>query len=510
MNVLRSLVPILGLSVVALGVLCLGCGSGSNAPGTPQIAISKTQNPLVFLYQVTEFGPANVWVEFGTDTSYGRQTSDTAETGRYTNTAAILVAGMKPNTTYHMRAHVDYAFGGTWVDGDQTIQTGDLPSDNHLTMKVSRPNPGLNVKQEGVELLDIDAPGTTNIGGAVADLDGNIIWYFTRGTSAAVFPFPIKPLPNGHMLVSLGDVTEEIDLAGSIIRSLSVSSLNQRLQAAGFDLNVMDLHHDVLVLPNGHWVLLGQTSRTFTNLPGYSGALDVIGDVLVDVDENWNPVWVWSSFDHMDVNRHLMGLPDWTHSNAVIYSSIDGNILLSMRNQSWILKIDYENGTGSGNILWRLGEDGDFELTQDLSSQWFYAQHFPYLIKETGSQLQLAIFDDGDLRIPDDGGAGCLGLYPSCYSRAVVIAADESTKSAAVQWQFLPDLYTLWGGSIITLGYGDVEFDVTAPFGQTLASRVLEVTQTSDPEIVWQLDITGGNAYRAYRIPSLYPGVTWH
>jgi hypothetical protein len=510
----RIVMRVRGLNLLVLGLIfasticSLGCGSGLST-GTPATAIAKTQNPLVVQYQVAELGPASVWVEFGTDASYGRQTSDVVETGRYSNTALVLVAGMKANTTYHMRAHVDFTFGGSWVDQDQTIHTGALPSDNHLGLKVTRPNPSPNVQQNGVELLDIDAPGTTNIRAAVADLDGNIIWYYDLGTSTSAWPYPIKPLPNGHMLINLADLTE-VDLAGTTVRSLSISSLNQSLQGAGFSVNVLDLHHDVLILPNGHWVLLGQTSKTFTDLAGYPGALSVVGDVLIDVDQNWNPVWVWSSFDHLDVNRHLMGLPDWTHSNAVVYSPVDGNILLSMRNQSWILKIDYENGTGSGDILWHLGEGGDFELAGNDSSQWFYAQHFPYLVNASGSQLQLAIFDDGDLRIPAGGDAGCQGSYPNCYSRAVLLGVDESTKSAAVQWQFLPDLYTIWGGSIVTLDNGDVEFDVTAPFGQTPASRVFEVTQTNNPEVVWQLDITGGDAYRAYRIPSLYPGVVWH
>jgi len=29
---------------------------------------------------------------------------------------------------------------------------------------------------------------------------------------------------------------------------------------------------------------------------------------------------VMDSFDHLDVNRHLNGLPDWTHSNAIVYT----------------------------------------------------------------------------------------------------------------------------------------------------------------------------------------------
>jgi len=43
----------------------------------------------------------------------------------------------------------------------------------------------------------------------------------------------------------------------------------------------------------------------------------------------------------------------------------------------------------------------------------------------------------------------------------------------------------------------------------TPASEVMEVTPDDNPKTVWQLNVTGANAYRAYRIPSLYPGVTW-
>jgi hypothetical protein len=54
----------------------------------------------------------------------------------------------------------------------------------------------------------------------------------------------------------------------------------------------------------------------------------------------------------------------------------------------------------------------------------------------------------------------------------------------------------------------DVEFDMTDPFNGP-SSRVMEIAPGESQQIVWQLDIAGGNAYRAYRIPSLYPGVSW-
>ena len=112
----------------------------------------------------------------------------------------------------------------------------------------------------------------------------------------------------------------------------------------------------------------------------------MLGDALVDLDQNHNPVWVWDTFDHLcpatptgpclDINRHPLGFPDWTHSNALVYSPDDGNLILSMRNQSWVLKIDYQDGQGSGDILWRLGPQGDFTLTNGGIDDWFYAQHY--------------------------------------------------------------------------------------------------------------------------------------
>lgn len=503
-----------------LTLLMLGCGSGPTYPPTIS-SVNKTQNPLVAEYSVgVSHLYATAWVEFGTDTSYGKQTSTSEPMTKYGEPITVLVAGMRPNTTYHMRAHVNYD-GGSWVDQDQTFTTGPLPGQGLAAptftkpfppgLTVSRPTPGLS-PQIGVEYVDLVAPANTPIIEAfVTDLEGNVIWYYWGGAGHTAVPW--KPLPNGNVGLidgsSTGSQLVEIDLAGNMIRQLTTASLNQLLTAKGYSISIANFHHEILPLPNGHWIVLANATKPYTNLPGYPGITQVLGDFVIDLDPDWNPAWVWSSFDHLDINRHPFQFPDWTHSNALVYLP-DGNLLLSMRHQSWILKLDYENGAGNGDVLWHLGYQGDFSLVQGDPALWFSTQHFPSLVSSNGSQLTLAVMDNGDNRVLDVGGT-CVpyGEPNPCYSRATIFDVDQDAKTANLIWHNDPaGVYSYWGGSIFQLENNDVEFDMTDPYN-TAFSRVTEVAPGDSQQIVWQLDISGGNAYRAYRLPSLYPGVSW-
>ena len=110
---------------------------------------------------------------------------------------------------------------------------------------------------------------------------------------------------------------------------------------------------------------------------------------------------MWSTFDHLDINRHPMNFPDWTHSNGLLYSADDHNLLLSIRHQNWIIKIDFNDGHGSGNVLWRLGEGGDFKLIGGTDpTDWFYAQHgMSYFTPNTTGVFRLGVLDNGNDRL---------------------------------------------------------------------------------------------------------------
>jgi arylsulfate sulfotransferase len=514
----------LHLLSLAASFCCLCVACGSPIPTEPKVSITSTQNPLVAQYSLITGCSGQAMVDFGPDTSYGRSTSWFPAHGPY-GTTEILVAGMKAGTTYHMRSHLKCG-GSSWTSPDQTFTTGPLPSTPFPALTVTRPNPSLSsTESAGIELLSlVDITGKSGmIQSLFTDRDGNPIWYYDTGVQQGYFPATFKLLSNTHLIFSIakgatfGTILREIDLAGNTIREMDMDSLDQKMQArGGFDFVPMGYHHDFLPLANGHLIVLVNFYQNFTDLRDSPGTTAVLGDGLVDLDPDWNPVWAWSAFDHLDVNRHLQGLPDWTHANAVIYSPSDGNLLLSMRHQSWIAKIDYSNGAGTGNVLWKLGYEGDFTLPSSDPSQWFSFQHFPSLLDQNGSQDTLAVWDNGDNRPIDNFGDVCspAGSSP-CYSRGVILQIDESTKAASIAWEDLPGPFSLWGGSINQLASNNIEFDINAlafPPNPSLASQVQEVTQTAPPQLVWQMDINTVPvyAYRAYRVPSLYPGISWN
>ncbi len=487
------------------------------APGT----VSTTNNPLVAQYSMTVPDGASVKVDFGPDTSYGLDTwTQSAPVGG--GPVNILVAGMRASSTYHMQAVVDLPGGPQYQDIDHTFQTGALPANRVPQIAVQ--TPGSLTPNPGVELLVLNNTGlTTNpLMSVVTDLQGNVIWYYDldpTGTNSQT-PFPIKPMPNGDMLVAatptgtagygLPGMLREIDLAGNTVREMSVADLTNRLAAAGYtNITVNSFHHDFALLPNGHIILLVNHYET-VNATGY-GTISVLGDALVDIDQNWNPVWVWDTFDHLDVNRHPFGLPDWTHGNAVIYSADDGNLLYSSRHQSWIIKIDYEDGKGNGDVLWKFGYQGDFTLDSGAPAAWIYGQHDIHILSpNTTGIFTLGAFDNGYIRVLDDSGDQCGTTgQPACYSRVPFFQVDEATKTVHVLWQDTPLAYSAAVGSIELLNNSDIEFDEGFLRANLFNSQVLEVTPEASPQTVWEMNVTGQVGYRIYRIPSLYPGVQW-
>jgi arylsulfate sulfotransferase len=248
------------------------------------------------------------------------------------------------------------------------------------------------------------------------------------------------------------------------------------------------------------------------NLAGSTGPVDVLGDDIIDLDESLQPIWIWSTFDHLDVNRQPMEFPDWTHGNALTYLPQDGDLLLSMRHQHWIIKIDYQNGKGTGDVLWRLGEGGDFALLGGINpTDWFYGQHGPNLVEVISPGVfSLSVMDNGVNRtFPAGQTCQTSGALNCPYSTGGVYLLDENAKTATLVLHYVPQQFSFFGGYSKPLKNGDLEFDFCSAVLTPPGAAVYEVTNDVNPKVVWQMNISNQFAYRAFRLPSLYPGVQW-
>jgi hypothetical protein len=491
-------------------------------PGMPAL----TSNPLVAALGLTSPSDAMVSVRFGTDTSYslGTWPEPTPAGGGHVN---VLVAGMRASTVYHMQLVADFPDGTEYIGQDQTVASAAVAPELVPQVSIS-PGSGPPPYARGVELLSLDdyvvGAGSTQAQAVVVDPQGNLIWYFDDHSDPELqgqILDPAKLLSNGDILFNFSNgfsdgassVLREIDLAGNTIWELTASQIQAKLAAAGDfpGATVVGTHHDFVELPDGDIIVLVSLQQSFSNLIGISGMVTVTGDGLVELDHNHNPVWTWSAFDHLDVNRHPYMFPDWTHTNAILYSPSDHNLIISSRHQSWIIKIDYNDGHGTGNIIWRLGYQGDFALKGGTDPvDWFYAQHGPWIFSPNSKGVfTLGVMDNGNDRVVDSGGdlCGTTGQI-SCISRAVIYQIDESKKTATLAWQYSLQDESIFGGDVRNLPNSDIEITQCASLSNS-NGYVLEVTPGASPQLAQKMTVVAQHPYRAQRLPSLYPGIQW-
>lgn len=468
--------------------------------------VSSTANGQVATYSLNPGAAANVSVQFGPDTNYGLTTW--AQPSTSAEAVSLFVAGMKANTAYHMRAVAQFSDGTQFIDEDHVFTTSGTPS--QMPTITASTTPG-GTPQGGVELLAL-ASGTARP--TVTDLNGNILWTYT-GVPSGTVPNPIKLLPNGHFLINFSEgttdgaasVLQEVDLTGQVIWQMTAADLNKALASAtcsGCNITVVGTHHDFVELPNGHLVVIAATQQVISGTT-------VTGDVLIDLDQNHKPVWLWNEFNHLDTNRRPFQFPDWTHTNAILYSADDGNLIISIRHQNWLVKVDYANGTGTGNIVWHLGYQGDFTLVGGTDpTDWFWAQHGPsFVTSNTTGNFSLILFDNGDDRVFESGvTCGASGAPPCLYSTVPILQLDETAMTATLQSNPTTPNYSFFGGNAAVLSNGNVEFCEAAGGPSASYGEIYEVPQNNSADPVWHMEVQA-YAYRGQRIPSFYPGVQW-
>jgi hypothetical protein len=475
--------------------------------------VSPTLNPLVALYSAPPCDDGTVRVRFRpvngpTDARWTRTNALPCERKQ---SRSFLVAGMLANTTYEM-VHVD----GEGEDASPSpilFTTGTPPATLSIPAFTIRlaPGPGSEFRRDLIYHNLAARPAANAVNLLATDLSGNLEWYYdplASGLIAIGLPGS-APLPNGTVILggrdshrTLGlNVLREIDLAGNPLRETNIDAVNAQLKARGQQV-IHGFHHEFRRLPSGDIATLGWTEKTI-DVGGTPTRY--AGDMLVVLDEDLRVVWTWDAFDHLDLNRApilgelctgapcpLPGAVDWLHDNTVGWSPADGNLLISVRHQDWVIKIDYAHGTGDGHVIWRLGQGGDFSVISSDPSPWFSHQHYPHYLDDS----TLVLFDNGNTRRAGD---------PNAHSRGQAWTLDETAMTATLAFNVDLGNYSAELGTAERMPNGNFVFGSGAQvsplpvFGQSI--EVLpDGTRSYAQEVA-------AREYRSFRMSSLYRGI---
>ena len=479
---------------------------------------SPTANSLVALYSAPACASGStMYVRFKTGSIANNTSQQTCDGSTSMN---WYIAGMLANTTYTLTG-VTVTNGVSKPGTPVNFTTRGIPATVPIPpISLLRPVDGSTDTAQSVLLMDTKGNGTFDYPPIATDLQGNVLWFYPNlATDNQASTFALRPVPNslGDILLIMnnanvvlspqGQVLREIDLAGNTVRQTSAARVNEQLAAMGkYPIN--DFDHDMSRLPNGHTLVIGSQEQIFpAGTQGSTGPIDILGDAIIDLDQDLQVAWSWSGYDHLDISRKAIlaetctntqaGCPpvllasianDWLHGNSINYIPASGDLLFSMRHQDWVAKIDYNNGTGSGVVIWELGLDGNFTIISNDVYPWFSHQHD--VEYELNSTNFLSLFDNGNTRVFRDGPGDSRGQYLNVdetnFLVTPIVSADLGVYSGAV-------------GSAQLLDNGNLHFDAGIINGS--GSQAIEVLPDGTLGYTLQANTV---AYRSYRMESLY------
>jgi len=479
------------------------------------------------------------------------------------------IAGMYPSTPYNMFSQT--LTGTKTVNGPTvTFTTGAVPTNVPVPTFTEVVPPGSNTDRDALLVFNpIQFGGGTIYSNVAVDLSGNVVWYYYASPPQSTVL--TRVLPNGTVLtLQMGTAWDpsnthlqflrQTDLAGNIIKETNAGAIQQELLALGVTdaafcatiakpapvgSGCLDgFNHDAIeTLPNGDTGTLVKMEKIFA--PGTQGdtsglPVDIVGDMVLVLDANWQVIWYFDSYEHdggapqLDINRPAvlgetcstntgpvagcppLGLtgpgiapmvPDWLHGNSLYYWPQDKDLIWSVRNQDWIAKIDYNNGAGTSNILWRLGPCGDFGFNNIYNDPWPWnsAQHEVGI--ENNGKGPMTLFDNGNTRVSAPGAStGCMQGVGSGNSRGMALTVDESTMQVTPVLSADLGYFSNADGSAQLLDNGNYFYLPATVVNMNMASsNSIEILPTAGTDTGTPvLNLQSTSAYRAFRMPNMY------
>jgi hypothetical protein len=180
-------------------------------------------------------------------------------------------------------------------------------------------------------------------------------------------------------------------------------------------------HHDVLALPDGTLAALGEVLLSGGAVSGFT-----VEALVPGTDER---SFTWSC--ETALARGQLAPPageDPWHANALEWHPEDpegASWWVSAKNASQIYRVD----AATGDLTWRLGPGGDFQLLRPdgapaSDDRWFYGQHAPEAHLQPDGTWLVTVYDNG-------------GSRPTGrYSRVVQLVVDPAARTARLGWEW--------------------------------------------------------------------------
>jgi len=429
--------------LLALSVIC-GCESDYIIQLNGQLS---DNNNLIYEINLSLKDSGDVFVEYWAENDSSRFYSvlSTHNINHHLSIFRLL-----PVTNYFYRVHAR-SNHKLWVSEIYQFRTDSLPANLPSYELTQR-----SFDFDGYILLKaFYDPGAL----ILLDQEANIVWYQPYDSSV-VRPFEFTY--DGKVL-SLVDssVFEETGLDGKLLKRINTR-----------DHGIDKIHHELFKNLLDQYIGLTYTKK-IADLSHLGGSKkDTIhADGMVVMDNDGKKIWEWNIFDFVDPLKEdsiMKWKHDWGHANSIAYDR-DDNYLISFRNFSQIWKVNSRNG----EIIWRLGRKGDFEIQ---GTDWFISQHDVHLNPEGN----LLMFDNGNAK--------------RGYSRVLAFELDEKNFRVHPAWEIVldPSQTTYRMGSAQMVDKNHVL--VCSP----KKMLTLSIINTSG-ETVWK--VTGSkDSYKAYYI----------
>ena len=454
------------LPLVCLSLLAgVGCGPG--------LETTVTRNPICDISAVVRWNtddPASSWVEVSQDSgALFRVGSDDLVTEH-----EVIVVGMTERQAYQLEAVSTTDSGREKRSETHHFATGELP-DDWMQGELSIHDTAL--VQPGWIATNIMTASYGPVIAVILDEEGQVVWYYVHDGEDGGADIEVSWFHDtGELLIGPhmagGDRPLRMDLKGEI------SWLGPVQPGDPDSLNIQNgqLHHVLWELDNGDHI---SVESQYEEVDG-----DVVqGDRVVQLDAANNELWSWSAFDHIDYDPDdvYLGLW-WTHLNSVALD-LDEDVAYI---NSWVHAKTWKVDRATGEILWTLGEGGDFTPDPDSAFPWHELSH------------SFDPIGDGHYLIYDNGGMG------RDWSRVIEYALDEDTMTAEIVWEYpnYPEQDSWYVASC-----GDIDLMDNGNRLVVAHRRIMELTLEN--EIVWEYtwipadDTPDLRSYQAERIPAL-------